>query len=304
MIVVAGEALIDLLIQPNGEVKAVLGGGPFNAARAIARLGHPCRFVGRLSSDRFGTMLAAELSADGVEPGAAPCHEPTTLAAAELDDHGAASYRFYLDGTSAPSLLPKHLQPLDASSDIAAVHLGTLALFIEPCATTLMHWLQGRTSTVLTMVDLNCRPLAFSDNAAYRRNLLAFASIAHVVKASTEDLEFLVPDADPYQTAHELLSDTTQAVLVTDGSRPATIVHRSGRRLIPVPKVDVVDTVGAGDVFGAGFLTWWIDGGRGVTELNDLDALVQAAGIGVSASAITCTRPGAQPPRRDELPTW
>ena len=318
MIVVAGEALVDLLVLEDGSVTAAFGGGPFNAARTVARLGHRCRFVGRLSIDRFGTGLRAALVADGVEPGVLErCNEPTTLAAAELDDGGSASYRFYLEGTSAPSLLPEHIRPdaafdppLDPAFDPAeaehvdAVHVGSLGLVLEPMASTLLEWVRKRCADGLVMIDLNCRPLAVADHDHYRRMLIAFAGAAHVVKASTEDLEFLFPGDDPELAAARVLGIGATVVLLTDGSSPVRVIGAGGIRSVAVESVEVVDTVGAGDTFGAGFLTWWVDGGRGRGELDDLDTLARAATIGAAVSAITCSRVGADPPRRAELADW
>lgn len=302
MILVAGEALIDLLIDPQGRVTAAQGGGPFNAARTIGRLGVAAQYVGRLSVDRFGRALAQTLTDDGVDIGVGdPCAEPTTLAAAELDEQGAASYRFYISGTSAPALRPADLPDMSAA---AAVHVGSLALVLEPMARTLLDALASVPGSAPVMVDLNCRPLAIDDHAYYRGNLDAFVRRANIVKASTEDLEFLAGDVEPVVAARRLLDAGATAVLVTDGSRPVNVVVRDGVEQVEVPSVEVVDTVGAGDAFGAAVLAWWVDHGHGVAELADLELLRRAAVIGASVSAVNCTRAGANPPRRSELADW
>ncbi len=302
MIVVAGEALIDLLIDPQGGVRAAQGGGPFNAARTIGRLDVDCRFVGRLSADRFGRGLAAALEADGVGLDAADaCNEPTTLAAAELDEDGAASYRFYIAGTSAPALHPAQLPD---SSATTAMHVGSLALVLEPIATTLLHALAALPDDVLVMVDLNCRPRAIDDHEHYRSNLDAFVRHADLVKASTEDLTFMFGDVDPIDAARRLIAGGATAVLVTDGGRPVRVVTAYEVVEVEVPTVDVVDTVGAGDSFGAAVLAWWVDRGHSTKELADVDLLRRATVVGATVSAVTCTRVGADPPRRHELPSW
>ena len=304
MIVVAGEALVDLLIDAGTNVQAVLGGGPFNAARTVGRLGHPCRFVGRLSSDRFGAALASSLVADGTE---VVVHdragEPTTVASAELNEHGAAAYRFYLDGTSAPKLTSEHLRRASLG-DADAVHVGSLALVLEPMASALLGWLREAPEGVLVMVDLNCRPRAVIDHHRYRTNLHNFIGRAHVVKASREDLSFLYPHDTPETGALRLLAAGARVVLLTAADRPTRIITPLGCRTVPVPVVTVVDTVGAGDSFGAAFLTWWVDTGRGIKQLTELDDLELAVTFGNEVSTITCTRSGADPPWRGELTTW
>ena len=305
MIVVAGEALVDLLIFADGSVEAALGGGPFNVARTVARLGHRCRFLGRLSIDRFGQRLVTALSNDGVELGiTARCGDPTTLAAAELDAGGSASYRFYLEGTSAPGLRPEHLVGPGDSSTIDAVHIGSLGLVLEPMASTLLEWVGTVGRGSLVMVDLNCRPNAVADHDRYRTMLTRFVSAADVVKASTEDIGFMFPGVAVDAAVAALLHLGAEVVLLTDGASPVTVTGPSGTRTVAVESVQVVDTVGAGDTFGAGFLAWWIEHGLGRGELGDLDLLTRATAIGASVSAITCTRAGADPPRRDEISGW
>ena len=300
-VVVAGEALVDLIVGPDGEVDAVPGGGPFNTARAAARLGVDTAFLGALSSDRFGRMLRATLVGDGVRLDlAATVPEPTTLALAELDAAGSASYRFYLSGTSAPLVRPEQAAAVVAAPP-AALHVGTLGLVLEPMAGTLAALVAQLPPDVVVLVDPNCRPAAIADPRAYRVRLDAVLDRADVVKVSTEDLEYLVPGRPAATAAAGLRRDGRQVLLVTDGARPTLVLHGAGSFEVPVPQVRVVDSVGAGDTFGGAFLATWVQAGRSAGELDDRQALRPAVDRAVRAAALACTKAGAQPPRRDEL---
>jgi fructokinase len=306
MIVVGGEALVDLLVRPDGSVVATPGGGPYNTARTIGRLGVPVTFVGRLSNDRFGLDMAARLKRDGVVLGCpAPLAEPTTLALAELDRDGQATYRFYLDGTSAPRLMPADLAGVQAAS-FDAIHVGTLGLAVEPMAATLETFVEGLRPDVLVMLDPNCRPSAIADPEAYRGRLERVLHRADVVKVSREDLAYLRPGEVPAVAAHALLGSTGKAgpaaVLVTAGAEEVAVITRSGAMRLAVPPAAIVDTVGAGDAFGGAFLAWWVGARLGRASLTDDGALHAAVQAAIAVAALTCQRPGAEPPRLSELP--
>lgn len=306
MIVVTGEALVDLVIGVDGSVAAKLGGGPYNAARTIGRLDGDVRFAGVLSRDRFGTELLAHLAADGVDTSAVTLTElPTTLAAAELDASGAASYRFYLDGTSAPSLT---VMPEEAR-DPDAVHAGTLGLVLRPMADTVLAYLEQLSSRTLVLLDPNCRPRVVADRPWYLDVVARAARCAHVVKISTDDAEYLSPDAEPLDYAQRLVAGGVEAVLLTAGGDGAYAVTGEGSRLVASRPVDVVDTIGAGDSFGGAFLQWWLDhhgtGREAIEALRSLDAVSEAVDAAAEVAGHTCSRAGAEPPRRSDLsPRW
>ncbi len=300
MLVVAGEALIDLIVAPDGTVHARPGGGPFNAARTAARLGADCGFLGRFSTDRFGDQLLATLRQDGVADLIdRRTNAPTTLAVAEVDVDGAASYRFYLEGTSAPDLRPNHL-PANLTA-MAALHVGSLGLVLEPLASSVADLMRSVTDDVLVLVDLNCRPAAVADHDGYRSRLRTMLTRADVVKASTEDLAFLEPDRPPIEVAHDLLGAGTATVLLTAGSDGSHVIHRAGSTQLPIRRVAVADTVGAGDAFGAAFVAWLLRHGLGRAELADQDAVNRAAAAAAEVATDTCTRPGADPPWAKDL---
>jgi fructokinase len=194
-----------------------------------------------------------------------------------------------------PGDLPATPQALDA------VHVGTLGLLLEPIASTLEDWLRGLPADALVMVDPNCRPGATRDPVAYRARMTRIVGRADVVKVSTDDLAFLSPGRAPADATAAILEDGAAAVLVTDGGRSVRVATASGSADLPVPVVPVVDTVGAGDSFGGGFLAEWVARGRGRAELADLDALRGAASFAIRVAAITCQRPGADPPTRAEV---
>jgi fructokinase len=301
MIVVAGEALVDLILHPDGRLTATPGGGPFNTARTIGRLGVEVAFLGRLSTDRFGGMLAAALASDGVDlRWATMTDAPTTLAVAELDDAGAASYRFHLAETSAPGLtLEDTLAVL--RSEPGALHVGTLGLVVEPMASALAAAVGRAEGATLIMIDPNCRPRVIPDREAYLARLRLVLSRADVIKVSADDLTYIAPEATPLEAARSLLTEGAGAVLLTDGAHPVTVLTAGFAFELPVPPSDVVDTVGSGDAFGGAFLARWIERGWGRAELTDPAALGEAVSLAIQVATVTCQRPGADPPRRDEL---
>ncbi len=299
---VVGEALIDLIVRPDGSLDAVPGGGPYNAARTLGRLGADVAFLGGVSDDVFGRRIAALLTEDAVAtPLPTRQGRPTTLALAELDAGGAATYEFYVPGTSAAEVLPDDV-PAGVVSLADVVHVGTLGLAIEPLATTVETLLAELRPEALLFLDPNCRPAIIPDEAVYRARLHRVLARADVVKVSGDDLAYLEPAAAPIDAARRLLDAGPAVVLFTDGGEAVRILTGAGEITVPVAPVDVVDTVGAGDAFGGAFLAFWGEGGRGRTDLTDHDALRAAVERAVVVAGITCTRAGADPPWRHELP--
>jgi fructokinase len=299
VIVVAGEALIDLIVTPDGQLTANPGGGPYNAARTIARLGGACAFLGLISRDRFGTELRRRLTDDGVDLArACETDSPTTLAVAELDAGGAATYRFYAAGTSAAGLTAADLGP-GLPVEAQALHVGTLGLVLEPTASTLTALVEQTPRTVLVFVDPNCRPAVIADSVAYRGRLRPVLARADVVKVSGDDLDFLFPGTDHLPAARELAGIGGALVLFTDGAAAVHVVTDTAEFEVAVPQVPVMDTVGAGDSFGGAFLAAWLAGGAaaaGPTDLADLPAVRRAVEAAVVVAGLTCGRQGADPP--------
>ncbi|GLW96495.1 carbohydrate kinase [Microtetraspora sp. NBRC 16547] len=295
MIIVCGEALIDLV--PAGAEntwRAVPGGGPANTAVAVARLGTPARLLCRLSRDGFGWRLRDHLTANGVDLGlAVETAEPTTLAVVDLDEHGSADFRFYMERTAdwqwTPGELPASLPP-----GTRALHVGSLAAVVRPGAAVLRSWAAGHRDAVTVVYDVNVRPAVLPGREPYLEQVEAWLRVAHVVKASEEDLRWLHPERDPLDTARAWLADHgLDLVLVTRGAAGAVALGGDGP---PVEAdgvaVRVVDTVGAGDAFTGAFLH---------ASMDRAMPLAESLRYAVRAAALTCTREGAAPPARAEV---
>jgi fructokinase len=226
VILVGGEALYDVVATDGDTLEAHPGGGPFNAARTIARLEQPVAYLGRLSDDRFGARLERILVDDGVQLGAVVrTEDPTTLALAELGDGGSVSrYRFYADGTSAAGLTSEAaLAALPERVD--TLFVGTLGLVLEPMASALEAVVDRLSGTgTLIAVDPNCRPDVIKDPAAYRRRLKWILARTHLLKVSEEDVHFLDPDRDPVKATRALLVDGPSVGILTRGGDGAVVV--------------------------------------------------------------------------------
>jgi fructokinase len=301
VILVGGEALYDLVYDGDEDLQGHPGGAAFNTARTIGRLGQPVAYIGRLSTDRFGTRLERMLAADGVRLDAVVrTDEPTTLALAELDETGSARYRFYERATSAPGLTTDAALAVLPPA-VGILHVGTLGLTLEPMATALEAVVEELSGRALVMTDPNVRPWVIGDEDTYRRRLRRVLARSDVVKVSEEDLAWLEPQRSAAAAARMLLQAGPRVVLLTRGGDGVQVVTGAGDVPVPTPEVEVADTIGAGDAFGGGFLAWWRSQGLGRERLEDQDAVVEAATFGALVAARTCERPGASPPFLHEL---
>ncbi|MFD4573093.1 carbohydrate kinase [Streptomyces sp. NPDC058417] len=300
MIVVAGEALIDLVPQGRGALATLqpaLGGGPYNTAVALGRLGSPTAFCSRVSLDAYGEALLDGLRISGVDVTAVQRGpEPTTLAAATVGDDGSASYTFYVEGTadrlfSVPPALP---------AGTRAVSFGTCSLVLEPGAGAYEELLRTSAAQGLfTALDPNIRAGLIPDADAYRARFRAWLPSVHLLKLSEEDARWLGG------TPRDWLAAGPSAVVITQGGDGLTVFTKDGA-VHPVPgeKVDVVDTIGAGDTVNAALLhALAAQDALSPAALEGLghDGWVRLLRFAARAAAITCSRAGAEPPYASEL---
>lgn len=298
MILCCGEALIDMLPRETGEGTAFLpatGGAVFNTAIALGRLGAPAGYVGGLSRDLFGAMLASDLDASGVDYALCPRSDrPTTLAFVTLIN-GQAQYAFYDEMTAGRMLEASDLPVLPSS--VKSLFFGGISLVSEPAADAYAA-LCAAAGARLVMIDPNIRPGFVTDEPRYRARLGAMIARADIVKVSDEDLDWLTGAQDP----RALLGDTGPAlVLMTKGAAGATGYFADGEISVAAQKADVVDTVGAGDTFNAGILAGLSQAGVLRRDALSPDALRPAMELAVRAAAVTVSRAGANPPWAREL---
>jgi fructokinase len=290
---VAGEVLIDVL--PTGPV---VGGGPANTAKALARLGNTVDFIDGISTDEYGVNARKELIRDGV--GLSHCltsEKPTCTATVTLDALGSASYEFRIDGTAtfdfSHSWLPdpERLKP-------SVLHIGTLVTIIEPGASVLFDWAMRVSEFAPIVFDPNIRPSVLRDRETYVVAVEKWIGLSSIVKVSDDDIKWLYPDESIDIVAQRWLSTGVSCVVITRGAAGLIGYTEHGIEEVKGAKVTVIDTVGAGDTVGAivveGVLNHSVAGLHGEV----LHLLLQKAAV---AAGITCSRVGAEPPYKHEL---
>ncbi|MEU4394827.1 carbohydrate kinase [Kribbella sp. NPDC023855] len=313
-VLVIGEALVDIVSTRNGSgtgsgrngkngSKATPGGSPANVAVGLARLGLPTELVTRFGTDPYGDQLGAHLFGNGVQlsPGSVDPTFRTSTATATLDANGVASYQF--DITWEPPAL-------SLRRGCPAVHTGSIATVLEPGAAAIRTFLASLAEQPVTVtLDPNARPTITPDPESTWTAVRELAASADLVKLSDEDCEFLRPGASPDEIAAELLTvDRTKCVVITRGGDGAIGISRTARVEVSAPAIKVVDTVGAGDSFMSALIAGLQTRGLlGAVRLEGLDeqTLHDVIDYAVKAAAITCTRPGADPPTAtDHTTTW
>lgn len=308
MILCCGEALIDMLPRQTTEGQdaylPLAGGAIFNTAIALGRLGEEAGLLTGLSNDLFGQQLNQVLQDSCVSTRfAIATDRPTTLAFVKLEN-GQASYSFYDENSAGRMIQPADIPPLDDKVD--ALYFGGISLAVEPGADTLSGLLQQEKSNRTIILDPNIRPGFISDEARYRARMDQNLAAADIVKISDEDLDWMIPGDDSHDSkVQQILARGPSLVVLTKGSDGAIAFLQNGDRVsVAANRVQVVDTVGAGDTFNAGMMA--------SLKQQDLlckdrlaalsaTAMEDALQFGNKVAAVTVSRAGANPPWANEL---
>jgi fructokinase len=309
MLIACGDALIDFVPTRNVDgrvaVMPAVGGSCLNVAIGLARLGAQAGFVGGISTDLFGRMIADHAAASNVDLGLATRSDHQTTLAFVRVVAGESHYAFYDAGTATRNW--SYRRGTIPFADVEAVHVGSTTLVDAPGAAEAMALVTDARATSTISFDPNCRPNLVKDKPAYLARMAAFAAGADLVKMSDVDFAYLFGDEPYRQRATALLGQGASLVVITRGSGGAMAWHAgAGQIEVAAPKVEVADTIGAGDSFQAALLFALHEQGRMARRaLKDIaaDELRRALSFAADCAGLTCTRPGADPPWRHEV-SW
>ncbi|WP_346913720.1 carbohydrate kinase [uncultured Roseibium sp.] len=307
MILICGEALFDMfasdLTRDPVTFEAYVGGSPFNVAIGLARLGEDVAFFGGISTDLLGEKLIGKLRSESVitdhvcRPAAL-----TTLSVVQKDANGIPAYTFYGEGAADRMVTEADLPT--GIRDLSILHVGSYSALVEPVASSLKTLIGREKPNCLIAFDPNIRPTVVADLDLWRKNTEEIASLADIIKVSDEDLALIYPDREPAEIARYWLELGAGLVIVTVGAKGAEAFTRDLHVDVSGRAVTVIDTVGAGDTFQAALLSGLV--ARNIITRNALEGLDHAALHeivlkAVNASALTCTRQGADLPSRDDV---
>ncbi|MFI9271714.1 carbohydrate kinase [Kitasatospora sp. NPDC052896] len=309
-VTVLGECVADAFVLPRTQgapggalaLEVHPGGGPANTATALARLGTPTRFLGRLAADPFGALFRDRLAEAGVDlTDCVAAAEPSTLAIAALDERGQAGYSFHAEGTADWQWRPEELATVDLTGT-QAVHTGSLALVRAPSGQVIEEFLARAGAHATISIDPNLRPLLVAPEH-YRQRIARWCTLADLLRLSSDDLALLSPEHTPEQACDHWHELGVPVVVLTLGDRGALVSLNGTRLSVPAVRTRVVDTVGAGDAFTGGLLHALAGrrllGGR-LSTLT-LEQLADGCRFAAEVAALTCAVAGANPPRAEQL---
>jgi fructokinase len=294
---VVGEVLIDLI--PEGvDSKPVVGGGPANTAKALAKLGIDTQFIDGISTDGYGHMAKDELVSAGVKLDYIKYSDKQTcLAIVSLSESGSATYKFVIENTATFDFTLDWL-PNPQTERPSLLHIGTLATVIEPGASVLFEWAQSVAKVAPIVFDPNIRPAVISDRAQYVAQVEQWVAISSAVKVSDEDIKWLYPSIEIGQVVNNWLAKGPSLIVVTYSDKGLTGYRKNERVSVDAVKAAVADTVGAGDTVGAILVEAIVKDGLDSLAGARLETMLKRA---AKAAAITVSRVGANPPTSEEL---
>ena len=294
---VVGEVLIDLI--PAGvDRKPIVGGGPANTAKALAKLGIDTQFIDGISSDQYGQMAKDELKTAGVKLDYVKYSDkPTCLAIVALSNSGSATYEFEIKDTATFDFTPEWL-PNPQTERPSLLHIGTLDTVIEPGASALFEWAQAVAKVAPVVFDPNVRPAVISDRAQYVTQVERWVAISSAVKVSNEDINWLYPSLEIDKVVNNWLTKGPSLAVVTYSDKGLTGYRKGEMVIVDAVKVKVADTVGAGDTVGAILVEAIVKDGLDSLTGVRLETMLKRA---AKAAGITVSRVGANPPTSEEL---
>jgi fructokinase len=294
---VVGEVLIDLILE-SADCKPIVGGGPANTARALARLGIDTQFINGISTDGYGQMAKNELLTAGAKLDYVKYSDkPTCLAIVSLSESGSATYEFVIKNTATFDFTSEWL-PNSQTDHPSLLHIGTLATVIEPGASVLFEWARSVAKDAPIVFDPNIRPAVISDRKQYLAQVERWLAISSAVKVSDEDIRWLYPTLDIDQVVNNWLALGPSLIVVTYGDKGLIGYRKDEKVNVEAVKVKVADTVGAGDTVGAILVEAIVKDGLASLTGSRLEAMLKRAS---KAAAITVSRIGANPPTSEEL---
>jgi fructokinase len=294
---VVGEVLIDLIPDAD-QYLAIVGGGPANTAKALAKLGVETYFIDGISKDEYGLMAKAELLSVNVLLNYAQYSDkPTCTAKVTLSKSGSASYEFVIEDTATFDFSHQWL-PEPQTHKPLLLHIGTLATVIEPGVSVLFEWAQSVATVAPIVFDPNIRPAVLGNRDDYVKKVEKWVSISSAVKVSDEDLNWLYPGKSIDEMVNKWLEVGVQLVVVTLGDKGITAYRENEEITVGAVKVVVADTVGAGDTVGAVLVEAIVKNGLDKLTGEVLKTMLKRA---AKAAAITVSRTGANPPTLKEI---
>ncbi len=305
MIISLGEALIDFISQKDLTFEGFPGGSPMNTSVAISRLGVPCQFLGRISTDMFGNRLIDHLKKNSVGTDMVlRTDDSTTLSFVQKQADGQAQYGFFANGTADRNLPKEELNKINLPTETRIIHFGSISLSMEPCGSTISEFLLNTPKNLLLSFDPNIRPSLVPNRDKYMERFKKLCKISSILKLSDEDLLWLYPELETDTAIDILLELGVSLIALTTGKTGASLINKNNRVISPLFDLPVADTIGAGDTFHGAMLSYlykqnWMDR----NTLNNLtkDQLNTIGNYANKAAGINCSRSGANPPTEMEM---